>query len=476
MIERWASDPSMPHVLPTKNIIARVATSIEAVRRDVLLAPLVPDYFHFDLVSHSVNMFTEGLMAAVTRFLAISDPKVCGPGTFELFKVTRAAIDDSRKVAAAAPSKYAEPIKEHDVSALFFPFLDSYLTRAGPKLKEWTTRSVSIDPLRPISARVEHSSSIVDVFSSIDQALDFIVKLQWPISEDPADKSGRYALLRRMVWDLSQVTALYARSLEARALEVMERASDGTEKLVGKLHKYRRSNASMDKAVSWDACPVPPEALCAVNDMHVARSRIVMMVDMVESTNKEAGGLDLDVSDALRATKESMTTVLSRALELIEPVLEVYLLAAGGLHKSHKDSRTDYRNDVTEKRAHGLFRKHDSAAVRAYLENTPVDERLSPMIDVMNIVLADVFQALYKDAFVRFMRLLWQSIVSCVEDVAKPAHGSYNLTPIQCSTYSSAICILASFLQSDGAGLRKQTTHKDIARLAVVLAEIAQGS
>ena len=182
IMERWAADPSMPHVLPTRSIIERVVQAIETVRLDVKLAPLVPEYFHFDLVSRSVNMFTEGLVAAVTRFLAISDPAVAGPGVFELYKVTCAAIEDSRRVAEATPSRYAEPIVEHDVSRLFFPFLDSYLTRAGPKLEEWTSRSVALDPLVPISDRVQHSSSIVDVFSSIDQALDFIVKLQWPIS------------------------------------------------------------------------------------------------------------------------------------------------------------------------------------------------------------------------------------------------------------------------------------------------------
>ena len=177
-----------------------------------------------------------------------------------------------------------------------------------------------------------------------------------------------------------------------------------------------------------------------------------------------------------RHTPPVLTPLQSTVLEVIEPVLEVYLLAAGGLHKSAKDSRTDYRNDVTERRAHGLFRRHDTGAVVRYLEKTPIDERLSPMIEVMNVVLADVFQTLYKDAFKRFLRLLWQSVVSCVGDVASPSNGSYFLTPLQCSTYSSAISILASFLHSDGAGLTKRQTHTDVERLAITLAEVAQSS
>ena len=132
--------------------------------------------------------------------------------------------------------------------------------------------------------------------------------------DDPANARGRYALLRRMIWQLSGVTALYARALERRALSALEGALAPSKKTVDRLHKYRRSNASMADAVSWSESPVPAEVLVAVNNMHVARSRVVMMADMVEGANKEAGGLDLDVSEALRATKDCMVTVLEQVL------------------------------------------------------------------------------------------------------------------------------------------------------------------
>ncbi|KAF1804198.1 hypothetical protein V8B55DRAFT_1512014 [Mucor lusitanicus] len=66
------------------------------------------------------------------------------------------------------------------VESWFLPHVKRWLTKTNESTFDWVENAVAQDQFQRYSDVVVHSSSIIDLFSMFNQAVDFIVNLQWP--------------------------------------------------------------------------------------------------------------------------------------------------------------------------------------------------------------------------------------------------------------------------------------------------------
>ncbi|KAI8362653.1 hypothetical protein BD560DRAFT_484076 [Blakeslea trispora] len=66
------------------------------------------------------------------------------------------------------------------VESWFLPHVKRWLSKTNESTIEWVNNAIAQDQFQCFSESVEHSSSIIDLFSMFSQAVEFINNLQWP--------------------------------------------------------------------------------------------------------------------------------------------------------------------------------------------------------------------------------------------------------------------------------------------------------
>jgi hypothetical protein len=67
-----------------------------------------------------------------------------------------------------------------DLKTLFAPAVTKWLEVTDSKTIEWVERAVHTDSLQPDNDELKQSSSAMDLFQFIGEAVEFLKKLQWP--------------------------------------------------------------------------------------------------------------------------------------------------------------------------------------------------------------------------------------------------------------------------------------------------------
>ena len=67
-----------------------------------------------------------------------------------------------------------------DLKTLFKPAVTKWLEITDSKTIEWVERAVKGDTFIPDNDEMKQSSSVMDLFQFICEAVDFLKKLQWP--------------------------------------------------------------------------------------------------------------------------------------------------------------------------------------------------------------------------------------------------------------------------------------------------------
>jgi MUN domain len=67
-----------------------------------------------------------------------------------------------------------------DLKTLFTPAVTKWLEVTDAKTIEWVERAVHTDTLQPDNDELKQSSSAMDLFQFIGEAVEFLKKLEWP--------------------------------------------------------------------------------------------------------------------------------------------------------------------------------------------------------------------------------------------------------------------------------------------------------
>jgi MUN domain len=69
---------------------------------------------------------------------------------------------------------------EFDIKEYFIPSINKWLETNDSKAIEWVDRAVRGDSFKPENDEMKQSTSAVDLFHFVGEAVDFLKKLQWP--------------------------------------------------------------------------------------------------------------------------------------------------------------------------------------------------------------------------------------------------------------------------------------------------------
>ncbi|KAF0466401.1 c2 domain protein [Gigaspora margarita] len=72
------------------------------------------------------------------------------------------------------------------IEGWFGPYIKKWLNSTDSKTPEWVHAAISADEFKPVSITDTHSSSVVDLFTSFNQTVDFVKRLNWPNQEQSA--------------------------------------------------------------------------------------------------------------------------------------------------------------------------------------------------------------------------------------------------------------------------------------------------
>ncbi|KAH9267667.1 hypothetical protein BASA84_000559 [Batrachochytrium salamandrivorans] len=86
----------------------------------------------------------------------------------------------TRRLQAVCETLNVRTTDQFPVSKWFRPFLRDWLLRLETNVFEWIKSSLSIDKFTRLSEVTLHSTSVIDIFTSFQQQIDFVNGLDWP--------------------------------------------------------------------------------------------------------------------------------------------------------------------------------------------------------------------------------------------------------------------------------------------------------
>ncbi|KAI9347256.1 hypothetical protein BDR26DRAFT_951860 [Obelidium mucronatum] len=96
----------------------------------------------------------------------------------EVFKVYK----ETKRLASICYRIHPSLLEKLNLVELFRPYVEEFLRLSETNIKQWVQRSIDLDDFALQSTG--HSSSVIDIFTSFQQQIDFIIDLSWPSEID----------------------------------------------------------------------------------------------------------------------------------------------------------------------------------------------------------------------------------------------------------------------------------------------------
>ncbi|CAG8589825.1 11649_t:CDS:10 [Funneliformis caledonium] len=154
-----------------------------------------------------------------------------------------------------------------NIQEWFGPHVRKWLEAMDSKTPEWVDSAVKVDKFKAVSATDSHSSSVVDLFTSFNQTIDFLKRLNWPNEF----QSARY--MTSLSRTVSKALEQYCNVIEGK-FKVDMFPPEETEQIASKQSAwYIRAKTAMatDKAVPLD---IKPESCVKINNIEAAREQL----------------------------------------------------------------------------------------------------------------------------------------------------------------------------------------------------------
>ncbi|KAJ3410189.1 hypothetical protein HDU80_000011 [Chytriomyces hyalinus] len=140
----------------------------------------------------------------------------------------------------------------------FQPFLEQFIACSEEKIGEWVQNAVAVDDFSIQASG--HSSSVLDIFMSFQQQIDFVLKLEWPLDNETALFIGKlienigegvekYTLLMRQGIS-SELQPKQSLPLPTRSINMLLPTSQSTASNLSKLSSGNSNTTAVNSAAN----------------------------------------------------------------------------------------------------------------------------------------------------------------------------------------------------------------------------------
>ncbi|TPX65599.1 hypothetical protein SpCBS45565_g05071 [Spizellomyces sp. 'palustris'] len=240
---------------------------VKAVRHELELYHAHVDtalYFGYvHIPDLAAKVFSDRLIPELDRYANayLASPDLAN--AFELYHEVQAM----RGVYETVDYKLAE---KFSTQTLFTPFLREWVGVSEKKFIEWMQNGIDVDEFCPSSTTVLYSSSVLDMFTSFQQQLDFIVNLKWP---DPDEE-------RAVIFRLAQLDKAITETLRSYCDIMVHRVGEdfrhfttstaaSTVSTSGKKKKlkFQFGKGKKTRQINPDEIRIPSKACVRINNM-----------------------------------------------------------------------------------------------------------------------------------------------------------------------------------------------------------------
>ncbi|GBB88076.1 hypothetical protein RclHR1_14600003 [Rhizophagus clarus] len=153
-----------------------------------------------------------------------------------------------------------------NIQEWFGPHVRKWLEAMDAKTPEWVSSAVKVDKFKAVSSTDTHSSSVVDLFTSFNQTIDFLKRLNWPNEYQAA----RY--MTSLSRTISKALEQYCNVMEGKFKQDMFPPEE-TGQVTKQSAWYVRAKtaAKTDKVVPFD---IKPESCIKINNIEAAHEQL----------------------------------------------------------------------------------------------------------------------------------------------------------------------------------------------------------
>ncbi|KAI9347264.1 hypothetical protein BDR26DRAFT_951904 [Obelidium mucronatum] len=260
----------------------------------------------FHIPSIAATIYVNGLVVQIEMFIASlkasSSPAAPLDIGFAVYESVRALEELCERI------DYRLGVKLK-IQSWFRIFLEEFVGVSEKKIAEWVQNSVAVDDFSILNAG--HSSSVLDVFISFQQQIDFILKLKWPSDEDTSMFIGK--LIENIGEGLEKYANLMKQSISSDlkqqpTLQVPKSTSTSTNLSSSSTSTSAPSTPTKFKLkVRKQGPPIDPSELRVSSQSCVKLSNIDCLLqrfdDLIET-------IPLHFRESLRSSTSSMTKPL----------------------------------------------------------------------------------------------------------------------------------------------------------------------
>ncbi|KAG9306366.1 hypothetical protein G9A89_018249 [Geosiphon pyriformis] len=174
------------------------------------------------------------------------------------------------------------------IDGWFAPHVRKWLEMTDAKTPEWVHSAISVDEFKPVSTTDKHSSSVVDLFTSFNQTVEYLKKLQWP-------NEYQYArFMTSLSRTISKALEQYCNKMEELFcidMSPLEETVQETTKQSAWYVRAKTAIASDEKIIPFD---FKPELCIKLNNIEAGREQLdklynSMDVDYLSEVIRDAG-------------------------------------------------------------------------------------------------------------------------------------------------------------------------------------------
>ncbi|KNC99275.1 uncharacterized protein SPPG_05530 [Spizellomyces punctatus DAOM BR117] len=208
----------------------------------------------------AAKVFSDRLIPELDRYANayLASPDLAN--AFELYHEVQAM----RGVYETVDYKLAE---KFPTQTWFTPFLREWISVSEKKFIEWMQNGIDVDEFCPSSTTVLYSSSVLDMFTSFQQQVDFVVNLKWP---DPDEER---AVIFRLAQAVTETLRSYCDIMLHRVggdfRHFTTSAAASTVPTSGKKKKLKLQFGKFKKTrqINPDEIRIPSKACVRINNM-----------------------------------------------------------------------------------------------------------------------------------------------------------------------------------------------------------------
>ncbi|CAG8613996.1 2788_t:CDS:10, partial [Cetraspora pellucida] len=159
----------------------------------------------------------------------------------------------------------------------FGPYIKKWLEATNKKTPEWVRSAVSVDEFKPVSSTDTHSSSVVDLFTSFNQTVDFVKRLDWPNQ----DQSARF--MTSLSQTIGEALEQYCKVMEDLFMKDLAAVYADQESSKQSAWYLRAKNAlTSEKAAPAD---IQPKSCVKMNNIEAAGEQLDKLYDSMNVDN-----------------------------------------------------------------------------------------------------------------------------------------------------------------------------------------------